>query len=155
MVRSRRRRIVGSMGSRRSRIAPALGLIILLAIAAARCIPYFHRTNQEVREMNAIKYIRFIHTVQVQYRSQHGRFASSLPELAAADLLPEELGSGVSRGYRFTVNMDPSGYHINADPELYDSGSKSFYSDQTMVIRETDGPEPATQNSREYGVAAK
>jgi hypothetical protein len=39
---------------------------------------------------------------------------------------------------------------INANPVAYgSSGSRSFYSDQSMVIRENYGPEPATVNSKE------
>jgi hypothetical protein len=39
---------------------------------------------------------------------------------------------------------------INANPIAYgSSGSRSFFSDQSMVIRENYGPEPATVNSKE------
>jgi hypothetical protein len=39
---------------------------------------------------------------------------------------------------------------VNALPASYGiSGSRSFFSDQTMVIRENDGPEPATMQSKE------
>jgi len=38
-----------------------------------------------------------------------------------------------------------SGYAISAVPVAYgNTGSRTFYSDQTRVIRENDGPEPAT-----------
>jgi hypothetical protein len=39
---------------------------------------------------------------------------------------------------------------VNAIPEIYGTtGSKTFFSDQTMVIHENDGPEPATATSKE------
>jgi len=39
---------------------------------------------------------------------------------------------------------------IHADPQEYGkSGSRTFYSDQTMVISQNHGPEPATINSPE------
>jgi hypothetical protein len=42
------------------------------------------------------------------------------------------------------------GYVINANPIAYNSsGSRTFYSDQSMVIRENYGPEPATATSKE------
>ena len=44
----------------------------------------------------------------------------------------------------------PSGYVINVVPESFgNSGSRTFYSDQTMVIRQNYGQEPATVNSPE------
>ena len=40
---------------------------------------------------------------------------------------------------------------INANPiaTIGTSGSRTFFSDQSMVIRENYGPEPATVNSKE------
>jgi hypothetical protein len=43
-------------------------------------------------------------------------------------------------------------YQILAVPISFGvTGSRTFYSDQTMVIRENDGPAPATVNSKEVG----
>ena len=79
----------------------------------------------------------------MQYYSQYGRYAASLTELG-------ELASGTKDGYRFTMTGNTSGYAIHADPESYGkTGSRTFYSDQTMVIRQNFGPEPATINSPE------
>jgi hypothetical protein len=42
----------------------------------------------------------------------------------------------------------PGGYIINANPENFNSsGSRTFFSDQSMVIRQNYGQEPATVNS--------
>jgi type IV pilus assembly protein PilA len=112
------------------------------------------------QEMAAIGVIRTLHTVQVQYFSQYGRYALSLTELgpptsgtpgpAASGLIDGELASGTKGGYKFTMTGDASGYVIHADPETYGkSGSRTYYSDQTMVIRQNDGPKPATANSPE------
>ena len=44
----------------------------------------------------------------------------------------------------------PGGYTLTVTPESYNgSGRRSFFSDQTMVIRENWGPEPATASSKE------
>ncbi|HYW46047.1 MAG TPA: prepilin-type N-terminal cleavage/methylation domain-containing protein [Bryobacteraceae bacterium] len=135
--------------------------IILIIITIA--VPKYNRTQMYMRETAAIKAIQTIHQVEVQYQSQYGRFATSLTELgppasgnptpAAADLIGNDLANGLKQGYKFTVTGVPGGYQVNANPEVYgSSGSKSFFSDQTMVIRENNGPEPATANSKEYGV---
>ena len=137
--------------------------IILIIITIA--VPKYNRTQMYMRETAAIKAIQTIHTVQVQYQSQFGRFATSLTELGppqggssapgpgAADLIGNDLAGGVKQGYKFSVNAVPGGYQVNATPEVYGtSGSRSFFSDQTMVVRENYGPEPATASSKEMGV---
>src|SRR5579871_3755707 len=137
--------------------------IILVIITIA--VPKYQKTQIFVRETAAIKAIQTIHTMEVQYQSQYGRFAISLTELgppasgqpspASADLIGNDLANGVKQGYKFTVAAIPGGYTINANPLVYGSdGTRTFYSDQTMVIRENYGPEPATASSKETGVAA-
>ena len=137
--------------------------IILVIITIA--VPKYQKTQIFVRHTAAIKAIQTIHTMQVQYQSQYGRFANSLTELgppasgadtaAGSNLIGSDLASGLKQGYRFVLAGTPGGYTINANPVNYGSdGTKTFYSDQTMVIRENDGPEPATASSREQGAAA-
>ena len=138
--------------------------IILIIITIA--VPKYNRTQIYVRETAAINAIKTIHSVQVQYQSQYGRFATSLAELgppqsgqpgpAASDLIGRDLSEGEKQGYKFTLTGTNGGYVINANPVTYGtSGSRSFYSDQTMVVRENYGPEPATANSKELGMSAK
>jgi type IV pilus assembly protein PilA len=132
--------------------------IILIIITIA--VPKYNRTQMYMRETAAITAIQTIHKVQVQYQSQFGKYASSLAELgppasgpagpAGADLIGRDLSEGVKQGYKFTVTGIPGGYTVSAVPENYgSSGSRTFFSDQTMVIRENYGPEPATVNSKE------
>ena len=138
--------------------------IILIIITIA--VPKYNRTQMYMRETAAVKAIQTIHQMQVQYQSQYGRFANSLAELgppqsgaagpAAADLIGRDLSEGEKQGYRFTMTGGQGGYVVNANPITYNSsGSKSFYSDHTMVIRENSGPEPATATSPEMVMAAK
>ena len=48
----------------------------------------------------------------------------------------------------FTLTNNPTGYVITANPHSFgNSGSRAFYPDQTMVVRENHTPEPATANS--------
>ena len=132
--------------------------IILILITIA--VPKFTNAQKYTRETAAIQAIKAIHTAEVQYQSQFGRYAASLTELgppasgaantSAADLIGNDLANGEKQGYKFTVAPVHGGYVVNALPASYDiSGSRSFFSDQTMVIRENDGPEPATMQSKE------
>ncbi|HWB85536.1 MAG TPA: prepilin-type N-terminal cleavage/methylation domain-containing protein [Bryobacteraceae bacterium] len=132
--------------------------IILIIITIA--LPKLNRAKMYAQETAAIKAVQTIHTAQVQYQSQYGRYATSLTELgppasgapspASADLIDPVLAKGEKGGYKFTLTGNPSGYLINAIPTAYNStGSRTFFSDQSMVIRENYGPEPATVNSKE------
>jgi type IV pilus assembly protein PilA len=132
--------------------------IILIIITIA--LPKLNRARMFAQETAAIGAIRTIHTAQVQYTSQYGRFATTLAELgppasgapsaASAELIGSDLASGEKGGYKFTMTGNPTGYQINAIPVAYNAtGSRTFYSDQTMVIRENSGSDPATPQSKE------
>ena len=132
--------------------------IILILITMA--VPRFARAQMYTRETAAIQAVKTLHTAEVQYQSQFGRYAASLTELgppasgaantSAADLIGNDLANGEKQGYKFTVAPVPGGYTVNAVPVAYgSSGSRSFYSDQSMVVRENYGPEPATAQSKE------
>jgi type IV pilus assembly protein PilA len=132
--------------------------IILIIITMA--VPKFNQAKRFANETGAITAIKSIHEAQVQYQSQYGRFAASLAELgppqsgaaspAAADLIDATFAAGVKSGYRITVTGNQSGYTVNANPETFGTtGTRTFYSDQTMVVRANDGAEPATATSKE------
>ena len=132
--------------------------IILIIITIA--LPRFSSAQRYAKETSAIGAIRTIHTVQVQYYSQYGKYATSLTELGpptsgadgpgAANLIDGTLASGEKGGYKFTLSANAGGYVINAVPVAFGvSGSRTFYSDQTMVLRQNFGQEPATINSPE------
>jgi type IV pilus assembly protein PilA len=136
--------------------------IILIIITVA--VPKYQRSQMFARDMAAQQAIRTIHQVQVQYQSQYGRYANSLAELgppasgapspAAADLIDGTLSSGVKGGFKFTLTGGNGGYIVTAAPETFNSsGTKTFYSDQTMVIHYNAGPEMATVSSPEVGSA--
>lgn len=111
-------------------------------------------------EMAAVRWIATIHTAQTQYFSQFGKYAGSLAELGspasgkagptAADLIPGDLARGKKSGYVFAVSRSSTGYTVTARPEVFHStGRRSFYSDQTVVLRQQWGPEPANASSKE------
>jgi prepilin-type N-terminal cleavage/methylation domain-containing protein len=134
-----------------------IAIIVVLISAAA---PKFSQYLMNARETAAMGAIRTIHTAQTQYSSQFGRYAASLTELgppasgqegpAAANLIPSDLAQGVKGGYQFTVELTPTGYKVTAVPTAFNNtGRRSFYSDQTMVLRENWGADAATASSPE------
>ncbi|HMD71408.1 MAG TPA: hypothetical protein VKF41_08695 [Bryobacteraceae bacterium] len=135
-----------------------VGFGIITVLAA-----HLHDAARSANETAAQASIRTIHQAQVQYNSLYNRFASSVTELgppvngtssaAAADLIGSDLAIGEKNGYKFAMTGNESGYQITAVPVAFGAtGSRTFYSDQTMVIRQNDGPEPATVNSQEVGL---
>jgi len=142
----------------------ALKLICFICILAIWLAFPVHRTGERAfsHETAAIRAIQTIHTAQVQYNSQYGHYAVSLTELgppasgaasaAAADLIGNDLANGIKQGYKFTLSGNAGGYVVNANPVTFGTdGNKTLFSDQTMVIRENYGPEPATATSKEQG----
>jgi type IV pilus assembly protein PilA len=132
--------------------------IILIIVTVA--LPKLNNATRFAHETAAIKAIQTINTMQVQYNSQYGRFATSLAELgppasggpsaASADLIGNDLAGGEKSGYKFALTGNQGGYAINANPVNYGtSGTRTFFCDQSMVVHENYGPEPATANSKE------
>jgi len=133
-------------------------VIAIILIIAAIAVPKFQKTLMNARETAAIDTLRRIHQMQAQYYATYGKFASALSELGpptsgnsgpqAADLLPGDLTAGKKGGYVYTMAGNQGGYVITAVPELFNStGSRTFYTDQTMVIRQNFSQEPANTNS--------
>ncbi|MDX2180850.1 MAG: prepilin-type N-terminal cleavage/methylation domain-containing protein [Bryobacteraceae bacterium] len=135
-------------------------VIAIILIIAAIAVPKLNKARMQAQEMAAIRHIVAIHQAQTQYYSQFGKFAQSMTELgpasggtpgpSAADLLPSDLASGEKGGYKFVLQLSPTGYSVNANPVAFNNtGSRTFFSDQTLVIRQNFSAEPATANSPE------
>ena len=136
-------------------------VIAIILIIAAIAVPKLNNQRMNAQEMAAIRQIGTIHTAQIQYYSQFGRYAATLAELGpptsgqagpqASDLIPRTLSEGKNTGYVFTVQPIPTGYSVNANPEAFgNTGRRTFYSDQTQVIHQNWGQEPATPNSPDF-----
>jgi type IV pilus assembly protein PilA len=132
-------------------------ILVILAIA----VPKMNKQMQGAREMAVIREIGSIHQAETQYYSQFGKFAAALSQLGpppagggdgpeAANILPKALADGKKNGFTYTLTATPSGYAITAVPDSFgNTGSRTFYSDQTLVIRNNWGQEPATPASPE------
>ena len=140
-------------------------VIAIILIIAAIAVPKLSSQKQLAQEMGAIKQLGSIHQAQLQYYGQFGRYANTLAELGppasgaagpqAADLLPKSLTDGHGTGYIFTMQGTPGGYSLNANPEQFgSSGRRTFFSDQTGVIRQNWTQEPATAASQELSAAS-
>lgn len=154
-----------SEGRRRQRgfsLIELLIVITIIMIILTFAIPKYRASQMNAKETGAVLALKTIYTVQVQYESQFGQFATSLAQLGppassngtegpqAAGLISGNLASGSTGGYNYTITQTPTGYAVSAVPQVFGStGRRTFYSDQTGVIRENWGREPATTNSPE------
>jgi prepilin-type N-terminal cleavage/methylation domain-containing protein len=135
-------------------------VVAIILIIAAIAVPRLDKAREHAQEMAAIEQIKTIQAGQAMFYSQFGRFATKLEELgppasgapgpAAADLIPGDLAKGMKTGYQFLLVGGPNGYTINANPQTFGStGRRTFFSDQTHVVRQNWTAEPATANSEE------
>lgn len=132
-------------------------ILIILSIA----LPQMSKSRMHAQEMAAIKTLNTINTTEIQYQSQFGKFATAITQLGpppsgggegpeAAGLISGNLASGTSSGYNFAVTQTPGGYGVSAMPKTFGStGRRTFYTDQTGVIRENWSQDPATPTSSE------
>ena len=135
-------------------------VVAIILIIAAIAAPKLNTARMHTQEMAAIRQVGTLHTAQTQYFSQFGRYATSLAELgppsggqpgpSGADLITGDLAQGLKTGYQFTLQGTPTGYTVTAVPVTFGStGRRTFFSDQSLVIRENWGKEPATLTSPE------
>ena len=135
-------------------------VIAIILVIVTIAVPQYNKQMMSAHETAAIQAIQTIHAVETQYYSQFGRYAVSLAELgppasgaagpAAADLISKDLTEGKKSGYIFTVSATPTGYAVSAVPESFNSsGRRTFYSDQTLVVRNNWSQEPATVSRAE------
>jgi prepilin-type N-terminal cleavage/methylation domain-containing protein len=136
-------------------------VIAIILIIAAIAIPKLTTARMAAYEMASIRALHTINTAQIQYFSTYGRYGQSLMELGppagnansspnAANLLSGDLSTGIKSGYVFTMVGTPGGYTVNADPQTFNvTGSRTFYTDHTNIIRNHFGNEPASENDSE------
>ena len=147
-------------GQRGFSLMELLIVIAIILIILAIAVPKMNNQMMAAHEMAAIRQIGTIHQAETQYYSQFGQYATALTQLGppasgaagpqAADIIPKGLSDGKASGYVFTVTGSPTGYSVTAIPEAFgSSGRRTFFSDQTLVIRNNWTQEPANVNSPE------
>jgi len=107
-------------------------------------------------ESYAISSVRNLVTSQITYSKTFGAgtYADGLDLLYSSNLIDSVLGSGTKDGYIFTVSTDAGNdsFAIYATPITYGgTGTRSFFTDETGVIRYTAEKRPATVDDTPLG----
>lgn len=113
--------------------------ILPIAIIAAIAIPNLLASRRAANEGSAMASMRRIHSAEESYYAQHGRYGL-MEDLVADELVAPEYASGPRSGYKFTIDgLSGRRFQVTAIPSEYPmSGSRSFYLDQSGVIRGAD-----------------
>ena len=139
-----------------------LVVIAIILIILFVAVPQYNKSKMNAQETAAIGAMKTIYTAEIQYQSQFGDFATSLPQLGpptaaggaegpqSAGLISASLAAGNASGYVFTVSQIPSGYAVTGVPKTFNTtGRRTFYMDQSGVLRQNWSSDPATPNSPE------
>ncbi len=112
-------------------------------------------SKQVSPQASAVGSVRNLVISQVTYSETtgDGTYADSLDLLYSSNLIDSVLASGTKEGYTFILSTDAGNdsFAIYATPITYDARRRSFYTDQTGVIRYTAEDRPATAEDTPLG----
>ncbi len=136
-------------------------VVAIIAIIAAIAIPSLLRARISANEASAISSMRTLSSAQISFQAgcyqdadndgvgDYGTLAQLMNPDGAAGVpgyIDETLGAGSKQGYNFTMNVVPGGgglpptYSCNGDPQNPQSGRRTFFIDESGVLRfETSG----------------
>ena len=129
-------------------------VITIIGIVASFAIPYLSETTAAARESGAITNVRSLVTSQLNYSltKSFGSFAADLATLQASGYIDSVLGSGTREGYLYSLSGNSIAFTIQARPITYGStGNRSFFSDESAVIRYNSADAPADTSSPPLG----
>lgn len=133
-------------------------LLVVPVIIAAIAIPNLIKSQQAAHESAALTEVQTIGKQQVLYSitKGKGKFAD-LATLGSLGYVDSDVATGNKGGYVFAttpINVEgmPPMFDTTAHPSTvgnYGTGNRSYYSNETMVIFETEGIQPPTATPRD------
>ncbi len=115
-------------------------VVAIIAIIASIALPSLLSARKSGNEMSAITSLRTLMTVNVQYRSRFSEYGADLADLQTTGYIDSVLGAGTKSGYTFTYEGATDTWSVAAAPvTMTTTGDRSFFVDQTGVIRSVEG----------------
>lgn len=135
-------------------------VIAIILVIVTIAVPQYNKYQMAARETAVLDELGTIYGAQISYYSTFGKYASNLSDLGpptggtegpqGAGLISKTLADGSHNGYKFTLAGNGSAFTVTAVPETFgSSGRRTFFMDQTKIIRQNWSAEPATANSPE------
>ena len=126
-------------------------VITVIGVISAIAVPNLLQSRMAGNEASAISSVRNIVSAEMSYSvsTGAGQFGN-ITALMNNNLIDTVVGSGTKDGYTFVVTPGASNdtFSVNARPFTYNStGVRSFYSDESGVIRYTTADARATSAS--------
>jgi len=115
-------------------------VVAIIGIIAAIAIPNLLASRRASNEASAIASVRTLGTAQATYLSTVGNntaYAANIAALGTEKLIDSTLALGTKTGYVFTSTSVAGSvaYTSTATPSSASTGTRSFFSDESGVIR--------------------
>ncbi len=127
-----------------------LELLVVIGITmtfAAIATVGFKEVQLRARETAAIQHVMTLQKAQTQYYVVYRRYAPQIADLGTEGLIPDHLATGILGGYIFELDGQEAAFRVNARPNPFETaGKRSFFTDETLVVRQTKDNRPAARN---------
>lgn len=115
-------------------------VVAVIGIIAAIAVPNLLESKKAANEASAISSVRTIVTAEITYSATIGNGTyTDLAGLVGAGMVDQSFADTQKDGYQFAVAGTATTFTVNADPISTSSGTRSFFSDETAVIRSDIG----------------
>ncbi len=130
-------------------------VVLIIGIIAQMAIPHLMQSKLAANEASAITTVRSVLNAETLYVTTvgSGKYAT-MGSLVTGMLVDTVVGSSTKDGYVFAISLGAAdaSFTIDARPTGYlNSGIRSFYADETAVIRYTTADSAATASSPPLG----
>jgi len=130
-------------------------VVLIIGIIAQMAIPHLMQSKLAANEASAITTVRSVLNAETLYVTTvgSGKYAS-MGSLVSGMLVDTVVGSSTKDGYVFAISLGAAdaSFTIDARPTGYlNSGIRSFYADETAVIRYTTADSAATVSNAPLG----
>jgi len=130
-------------------------VVLIIGIIAQMAIPHLMQSKLAANEASAITTVRSVLNAETLYVTTAGSGKyGSMATLVSGMLVDTVVGSSTKDGYVFSISLGAAAtsFSIDSRPTGFsNSGIRSFYADETAVIRYTTANTAATASDTPLG----